>query len=361
VSGGFFHVSYFGASTPFSISPNTDTSVVVSVDLPWEISNLLSGISFAWQLAGENLKGVVSTSSYTFAAGDSLIYAWDYSTGLILGEYDLAADIDGYGVRSYRINSLSNDPNYVFSYPALINSNIGILPFDYFVESWGFDPSLTAELGGSKNILESGGLSISESAYLFFRRADGIGGQYLGTWVDVDVPGVLDMVLSTNNAYFATEGGAFALPPDFLITPDLATQKVSFSAPGKILSLGFIPGGAAAPKIIMGTTNGAYASEITESPSISFGAASPITDFDGNSITDSITMVEVSPFSGGRHQAFMSRYWLYIYYDNFSYAAIYKLPFFAVIPGKATGLAWDNAGRLYVSGTEGMSIIDVGS
>ena len=39
--------------------------------------------------------------------------------------------------------------------------------------------------------------------------------------------------------------------------------------------------------------------------------------------------------------------------------AVDKIPFFAVIPGRATGMAWDSNGTLYISGTEGLAAVDV--
>jgi hypothetical protein len=349
VSAGIFYTNYYGESGLFIVSPGADTAVTVNT-----VYNQYPA-SFTSELIGKNLKGVINTGSWTFTADESRIYVC-YNAGLLQGQYDLAADPR---VSSYRVNSLSNDQAGFSGYSALINSNAGILPFDYTGESWVFDPSLTSTLGGSKSILESASfVDFSEHQDIFFRRADGIGGKSSasGEWVNVDVAGVLDMVVSANNACFATEGGAFALPPVFL-TPDLAAQRVSFSAPAKILSLGFIPSGADAPKIIMGTTNGVWEADvISESPSINFATAAQIPETAG----DSINMIEISTSSPDNHQAYLSRYWLYIRRTT-PPLVVYRLPFFAVIPGRATGMAWDSFGKLYISGTEGLSVIDVGS
>jgi hypothetical protein len=53
----------------------------------------------------------------------------------------------------------------------------------------------------------------------------------------------------------------------------------------------------------------------------------------------------------------LSRYWLYIR----KYGTLSKMPFFAVLPGRVTAMAWDSSWRLYISGTEGLSLINVGS
>ena len=39
---------------------------------------------------------------------------------------------------------------------------------------------------------------------------------------------------------------------------------------------------------------------------------------------------------------------------------MYEIPFFAVLPGKPTGMSWDSNYVLYISGTEGLTAIDVG-
>jgi hypothetical protein len=353
MSGGFFDVSNFGSSSLFSISPNADTAVTVNT----QYLDFAGSISFALELLGKNLKGVTYAGSYAYTAEDSRIYACD-SSGLIQAQYDF----------SYVINSLSADRGQLSTLlsAAFINSNIGVLPFNYSA-GWNFQTDFSSTLSGPKDILESGSFMVGADYALLFRRADGLGGTYVNqlakptptswTWVNVDVAGVLDMALGTENAYFATEGGAFGLPPAFLSTPDLA-QRIPFSAPGKIQSLGWIPGGAAAPKIIMGTTSGVYESDVDEATG-SFTNLVPITDSSGNSIQDSIIMVELYPSSPDSYQAYLSRYWLYI--RKTGYGTIYRLPFFAVIPGRATGMAWDSSWRLYISGTEGLSVINVGS
>jgi hypothetical protein len=56
------------------------------------------------------------------------------------------------------------------------------------------------------------------------------------------------------------------------------------------------------------------------------------------------------------NQAYLSRYWLFIK----TYGSVYKIPFYAIFPGKPTGIAWDPSGVLYVSGTEGLAAVYVG-
>jgi len=241
-----------------------------------------------------------------------------------------------------------------------MNSNNGIVPF-YGGDGWNFDTTLSSALGGNKEIEESGVFSVSVDYALFFRRADGIGGVHTQggvqqPWVNLDVSGVRDMVVSNNNAYFATEGGAFALPPAFLLdsTPTLAEHQMNFSAPAEILSLEYLPIGVAADRLFMGTTNGVWEAQVTsETPTITFGTLTQIPETAGQNID----FIDISSAWPDANQAYLSRYFLYIR----KYGTVYKIPFFAVIPGKATGMSWTSDTKLYISGTEGLSVIDVGS
>ena len=74
---------------------------------------------------------------------------------------------------------------------------------------------------------------------------------------------------------------------------------------------------------------------------------------------DSIERIAISSYNSYA-EAYLSRYYLYIRNWNGSSYYVDKMPFFAVVPGRATGLAWDLNGTLYISGTEGLAAIYVG-
>ena len=241
------------------------------------------------------------------------------------------------------------------------------MPFDNS-EGWNFKPAFSSTLGGSKDILESADFLAGADYAFFFRRAGGLGGTYVGqldqynysawSWVNLDVPGVLDLAVSDNNAYFATTSGSFALPPAFLSDPSLAAYKMPFLAPAPIMSLDFLPtGGLPGGTLFMGTTNGVYmgtVTEITSPPSISLSAVTQIPETAGQKIEH----IAISKYYSNSNQAFLSNYWLYI---RKSLTETYEIPFFAVLPGKPTGMSWDSSGVLYISGTEGLSAVYVGS
>jgi len=353
---GIFRVYYYGESEEFQISPGADITVTTTLDYVPEFS----GIYYSTDLMGKNLTGVAESGSEVYAAEASKLYLvyWDgINNAVALADsYDLADDPDGEGVKSYRVNGLS--PGYFSA--ARMNSNNGIVPF-YGGDGWNFDTTLSSALGGNKEIEESGVFSVSVDYALFFRRADGIGGVHTQggvqqPWVNLDVSGVRDMVVSNNNAYFATEGGAFALPPAFLLdsTPTLAEHQMNFSAPAEILSLEYLPIGVAADRLFMGTTNGVWEAQVTsETPTITFGTLTQIPETAGQNID----FIDISSAWPDANQAYLSRYFLYIR----KYGTVYKIPFFAVIPGKATGMSWTSDTKLYISGTEGLSVLWVGS
>lgn len=355
---GIFRVYYYGESEEFQISPGENITVATTLDyIP-----SFNGIYFSTDLMGKNLTGVVESGSDVYAAEESKLYlvylnyiAPDYVVSLA-DSYDLAADPAEEGVSSYRVNGLSQG-NY---WSALMNSNKGIVPF-YGGDGWGFDLPFSSGLGGNKEIEESDILSVSTDLALFFRRADGIGGVYItggvsqGSWINLDVSGVRDMVVSNNNAYFAAEGGAFALPPAFLLdsTPTLAEHQMNFSAPDEILSLGYQPPTVGPITLFMGTTNGVWEAQVTNEFPVTLGTLTQIPETAGQTID----FIDISSVWPDANQAYLSRYFLYIR----KYGTVYKIPFFAVFPGRVTGMSWSSDTKLYISGTEGLSVLYVGS
>ena len=351
-NSGIFTPNSYGKSGLFQVSPGTDTTVPVSLNSLYTFN----GIYFSSDLMGKNLKDVVSTGSYrVYTAEESRLHLMSFNYDSILLTYVLSVS-DSYDLESsFPVNSLSNDGAGLAS-EAFINSTNGILSFNRS-EGWGFDPTFSIDLEGEKNILESADFFDGTYYDFFFRRANGLGGfsTFASSWVNQDVPGVLDLAVSDNNAYFATKSGAFALPPAFLqdLTPTLAEHKMPFSAPADIVSLDFLPSGIfAGGTLYMGTTDGVWEATSTESAGISVGTALQIPGTEGQKIEH----IAVSRYNPSVNQAFLSNYWLYIRY----YSTVYEIPFFAVLPGKLTGMAWDSSGVLYISGTEGLSAVYVG-
>ena len=361
MSGGVFAPNSYGKSGLFQVSPGTDTTVPVSLNS----LSTFSGITFSSELMGKNLKGAVGAGGFSaYTAEESTLYRMYYDNSInvlyMSASYDLATDS--------RVNGLSDDGAYLAS-DAFISTPTGVLPFDNS-EGFNFQPDFSSTLGGNKDILESADFLAGADYAFFFRRAGGLGGTYVGqldqynystwSWVNLDVPGVLDLAVSNNFAYFATASGAFALPPAFLTDPTLAEHKMPFSAPADIVSLDFVPTIAfAGGKLYMGTTNGAYEADVTEtttpprSISLSPDPATQIPETAGQKIE----WIAISRDWPDANQAFLSNYWLFIRKG----VTVYEIPFFAILPGKPTGMAWDSSNVLYISGTEGLSAINVGS
>ena len=357
VDQGIFRVYYYGESEEFQISPGDDVTVTTTLDyIP-----SFNGIYFSTDLMGKHLTGLAESGSDVYAAEASKLYlvylnyiAPDYVVS-VADSYDLAADPAEEGVSSYRVMGLSSG---YFS-AARMNSNNGIVPF-YGGDGWNFDTTLSSALGGKKEIEESGVFSVSVEYALFFRRTDGIGGVHtIGgiqqPWINLDVNGVRDMVVSNNNAYFATEGGAFALPPAFLLdsTPTLAKYQMNFSAPDEILSLGYQPPTVGPITLFMGTTNGVWEAQVTNESPVTLGILTQIPE----TVGQTINFIDISSVWPDANQAYLSRYFLYIRKSG----TVYKIPFFAVAPGRVTGMTWSSDTKLYISGTEGLSVLYVGS
>jgi hypothetical protein len=354
VADGMFQPWAYGETEEFQITSGDGTTVTPSMEyIEYSVS-----ISYSPDLLGRNLTGVTTGYSNIYTAESSKIYLLD-SMGSVLESYDMAADPLNFGVSSLQINGLSRDGSGYFL-DAFINSNQGIIPFEN-VEGWIFDPTFSSDLGGERQIEESGVFDLGNDRALFFRRSNGIGGKNIGSsggnWINQSTDTVTDMALGNPNAYFATEGGAFALPWDFLLDspPKFAEKRMNFSGPAKILSLEYIPPSVAAARIIMGTTNGVWEGDITSESPVTIGTLTQIPETAGHAIE----MIDLSGYNPYWLQAFLSRYYLYIREDTI----VYKFPFFAVLPGKVTGMTWnsDIFATLYISGSEGLSVLYVGS
>lgn len=361
VTNGIFQPRAYGETTEFQIASGGDATVVPTIDY----LSYFNGLFHSAELQGRNLTGVTAGSFYAYAAEARKLHAVD-DLGGIYDSYDLAADPDNFGVASHRINGLSMDSTGDFG-DGFINSDQGIARFDYFGEGWNIDPNFSSQLGGDRNIRESN-IALPESDfYVFFRRENGLGGTSflsdevgspeIWRWVNLNVDGVRDLVMSGTNAYFATEGGAFALPFDFLLDspPKFDEKRMNFSGPAEILSLGYLPPATAAGRLLMGTTDGAWEAELAGETPVTIGILTQIPETAGQSI-EMISTFENNPTW---LQAFLSPYFLYIRKSG----TVYRFPFFAVLPGKVTGMTWnsDINARLYISGSEGLSVLYIGS
>jgi hypothetical protein len=356
-AGLIFQVSYYGESKTFELSSGDEITVPVTMkSMPY-------GVTHSTDLAGKELKGVVySDTNFLYTAEKSRIYALNPGTLAI----DDVAPYDQFGAQSFQGNSLSESA--ASDWQGFINTDNGILPFDYFGEDWIFNSDFSTALGGEKNLQESGVFLTGSDYNFFFRRKNGLGGvsvisDELGSpgtwrWVNLELDGVLDMACSDLYAYYAASGGAFALPPNILAdtTPSIVEHRLNFSAPAKILSLAIIPKVASPSEIYLGTMNGAWEGQITEDdpavdPNISLGALSQVAETAGYGITQ----ITVSSYFD--YTAYLSRYYLFIREDGL----VTRFPFFAVIPGKASGLDWSNDGvTLYIAGSEGLSSLYIG-
>jgi len=352
VTDGVFSPEYYGESPRFQITPGGDTATSVSMQYP-----PFSIIRYSTDLMSRNIKAVGNNFGNMIAAEDTRLYYtyFDGSNFSPIGvneQYDLAAD-------SLRANGLSTGD--VGSWNTWLNTNNGIFPFT--TDGWGFQTDFNSTLSGPRDILQSGTALVGGYYALFFRRTSGLGGSYivgtnrnsptLWTWVSVDVPGLTDMAMGGSNAFFAASGAGFALPPAFLTDPVMAKHRKNFSAPAPIQALGVRSG---APSMVyMGTTDGVWFASMDET-NYEFAVDTPL-DRILETAGEPIEKIAVSTWtSSSDNQAYLSRYWLFIKTGG----SVYKIPFYAVFPGKPTGIAWDSSHNLYISGTEGLAAVSVG-
>jgi hypothetical protein len=368
-SSGVFYPYSFGESAQFVITPNADTVVTIPQS---SMLSLYYTAYYSPDLLGKNLKGLVDDSYSVFTAEERKIYSTSFdiysSTWILDDTYDLVADPWEFGTSSYLVNGISKGN---FSSNTFLDTNKGILPFNRW-EGWYFEPGFSTAL--STGIRQSGSFGVT-TVYtdnaVFFRRDGGLGGTYVAydivlgyptpdtwKWVNLDIAGVTDMLVSNYNAYYAANGIAFALPPAFLLaaTPSIAALRIDLPSPAPVQSLGFRPALAGAGGTLsLGTTDGVWQVGVDETTGVVSSAPTQILETAG----DSIERIAISSYNS-RAEAYLSRYYLYIRNWNGSSYYVDKMPFFAVVPGRATGLAWDLNGTLYISGTEGLSAIYVG-
>jgi hypothetical protein len=370
VTGGIFRPLYYGESEQFVVIPNADTAVPVWIDSIQYPYITYTDVSYSPDLLGRPLTGVVEDDNggmnaaeagrlhyFSFSYPDS----WSLSESLDLG---------------YRVYGLSRGLSLQGFVGTYLNTGSGIFPF---INSDGYqiDTTFSAGWSGSEDIRGSGSLSLLAGGYIdyavFFRREGGLGGAYVAfdsylytypapsawNWLNRDVAGVTDMVVSENNAYYAAGGSLFALRPDYLRDPALPANRVDLPVPAPVQSLGFRPyiSGAEGGTLYLGTTNGVWQMDVNEtstSPYIA-QASSPV---QVAAAGDSVERVAIYG-STTYHEAYLSRYYLYIVKSGYEY----RIPFFAVLPGRATAMAWDNSYNytLYIAGTEGLASIYAGS
>jgi hypothetical protein len=358
-----FTPSNYGESALFKISPGEDTSVTVSLEYP-----PFSTIRFSPDLMGKNILAVGNSFGSPIAAEETrLNYTYLYWDGfdytfLPIGTNE-QYDLTGLGMSSLRANGLSTGD--MGSFNTWLNTSSGIYPFTN--DTWLFQTDFNSGLSGPKDIIQSGTVPVAQDYALFFRRTNGLGGTYapLGqwntplswTWVNLDLSGVTDMALGNGGAYFAASGEGFALPPAFVqdLNPTVAKHRKDFSAPAPILSLGVRTFAAGPSLLYMGTTDGVWYMSVDET-TYEFGVATPLAQIP-ETAGEPIEQIAISSLMRtSDNQAYLSRYYLFIRW----WSSIYKIPFYAVFPGKPTGIAWDPTGVLYVSGTEGLAAVYVG-
>ncbi len=361
VASGVFTPDSYGESSDFYITPGGDTTAKVAMQYP-----NFSPILYSTDLMNKSIKAVGNNFSSMIAAEESRLVNtylyFDISLGYIFSTIGPSAQYDLTGL-SLRANGLSSGGVGYFN--TWLNADKGIYPFTPGT-TWTVQTDFNSTLSGPRDILQSGTAVDGTNYALFFRRTNGLGGAYIlsadtvtptnWTWVNLDVPGLTDMALGGMNAFFAASGKGFALPPAFLTDPDLSKHRKDFSAPAPILSLAVRPGaGSPTGRLYMGTTDGVWYESVDESK-LTFGDTTALTQIPETAGERIEQMAFSSSMLTSDNQAYLSRYWLFIS----SWGTVKKIPFYAVFPGKPTGMAWDSSGNLYLSGTEGLAAVYVG-
>ena len=362
VNGEVFQPDSYGDSGEFLINPNADTSVTVTLNsVP-----LLA--SYSPDLLGKPLKGLVDDFSSIFTAEEKQAYYTYFDRLLSTWSFEADLTLSGYSIRGLSKSSLYRN--------TALDTNKGILPF-FRGTGWTFETAFSQGEGGSVDIAQSASFGVpgTDIDYaVFFRRQNGLGGTYVlnqdysvpsaWKWVNVDLSGVRDLIVSQHNAYYAAGGAVFALPPAFLSDvlsgnpPNLEAHRIDLPSPAPVLSLGFRPDPLGLPggTLTLGTSDGVYQAALDELVSAQLA---PGPTHIAETAGDIIERIAISSYNS-RAEAYLSRYYLYIRNWNGSNYYVDKTPFFAVVPGRATGLAWDSNGTLFISGTEGLSAVYVG-
>ena len=281
LANGVFNPSWYGESGQFVLTPNADT--VVTIPSMSSIPFTAYYYSPSPNPMDKTLKAVVESGYSVYTAGDRNIYLTSFDTGYYTwtldDSFDLSTDLDvsGESLSSYQVNGLSNGVLYNST---SLDTDDGMLPF-YGGDGWSFSKAFAGTLSGNRDIKASGSFVVAP-AYtdyaVFFRRENGLGGAYVASsawsypdtwsWINLDVPGVTDMIVSNYNAYFVANEAAFALPGAqtlFLEDGDLAAHRADLTAPAPVLSLGYRPAASLPATLSLGTTDGVYQGTVSES------------------------------------------------------------------------------------------------
>lgn len=364
-ANGSFATSSYGQSAVFTLVSGDNHGETV----PTTPSPFVSSVD----LLGKNINGVVtSAGTPSLCASDS----GNLYTGIAGTNLGTSGALTPVTVPGYQIQSLGAYNAGRLSF-VLVNTNQGIGSYSGTTFNGSFSQGLTTTIGTSPTVLQSGGEQFgttSAESVIFYQRTGGLGGGYFsgispaqppsGTsppspygWDDIDLSGkvvgqpVYQFSANTDGltyayGFFATKLGAFWTTQSLISSGgDMSTEAHFFNAPlnAIIEAIGVNPTGTL---LYVGTPNGAYYAQITESAgSVTLGSWVAL----DRTLGDSIIAIAAS----SSYVALRSAYNIYVV--NTTTQATTPYPFYGGLPGRLQAMAWDSStNTLYLGGSAGL-------
>jgi len=348
-SGGWFLTDGWAESQSFKLAAGENTRV------PFTEEDLFAITPFqpVWELMGKSLKGVVVDQFDTIVTAE-----WEAVYSASGGPSSFASTTvpGGHAINSLDAGIDVDSPDQVLAW---LNTNRGIVPFNDLT----FDTDFSSSLG-SVSVLGSAARETSGGSTAWFFRDGGLGGAYIDldiawnpaswNWANLESERVYDCITDfPGNGFFATSGGAFKLPREFLLdsSPSIDENKVQLDTPAKVFSWGLVDQFGDGDTLLMGTADGAWSVQMNDGVFQGAAVREP------NTAGHAIRLIAVADYPPV-FKAYLSDSDLFIW--NGAAGSWSRFPLCAGLPGKITGMAWLRIvtvpviDYLIVSGEEGL-------
>ncbi len=372
----FLSVKYYGHSKAFHLAPGVETPIALTLNhTPFSINP---------DLLGSDVVGVREFNGSIYAATPSAVYdgpaagqsALETTGSMVTNSTLTAVAANGNSIESLSDGYVNSTTKALF----LNTANKAIVPYAGSTVYSDFSKNLLSEPGLSLPLkkLVSGAFPSANpvGAAVFFQSSGGLGGTPIldtdslppTAWLYLDtseiVAGQPLYGFTTHNgfAYVASKMGAFRLNYESfngavsdILNPSSGTGTAEISL-GKDVVIKSIAIDDTNSTIYLGTTNGVYKADLTETSSTPIQNAKLLEWTKG----DSFNKIAIN--SAG-DIAMRSRYNLYIEdgTGTHAYSFISGLPVSSDSEGALTSMSWgtgSNAKTLYIAGNEGLVAID---
>jgi len=225
-SGVFLPATYSQTQSAFVIAANKENAVTLAAPHATQETDINGQpVAVNYDLLGKNLTGATVANEYWAASTSNTLF-----TGMNSETVNTSYTTTTPGGTINSLSAASNDPVYGYSPFVWVNSTVGILTYDPYLQTYSTSPLPSG--GPGTAVLLSGSYYANQQDVVFYADSSSVGGTVYNSgsvsasWVTVPITGVssptvLDIAVpaansTAQNAYFATKLGAFAISHNLL-------------------------------------------------------------------------------------------------------------------------------------------------